>query len=99
MQGGDASISLSTIVIIALNGLLGIASLFGAAWLRRMEKDMDSMRDQLTNQQKEFHEKLDGKVGREDFNEYRRELRENFREVFTRMDGLKDQISTKADRP
>lgn len=93
------TISTATLVSLALTGLMGLASLFGAAWLRRMEGDMAEMRKQMAEQVRETNDKLEKKVGKEDFTEFRTELRDNFRQVFTRMDGLREQISTKADRP
>lgn len=92
------TISTATLVSLALTGLMGIASLFGASWLRRMEADMVELRKQQTEQARDMNDKLEKKVGREDFQEFRRELRENFTDVFRRMDGLREQLAEKADR-
>lgn len=96
MSGGE--ISNATLVSLALNALLGIASIFGAAWLRRMEADMADIRKQQGDQSRDMHEKLSTKVGKDDFQEFRRELRDNFKDVFSRMDALRDSLAEKADR-
>lgn len=89
-------------VLIGFNVLLGIASFFGAMWLRRMESDMRDMRkdqaDALERQsQREIaiQQKLQGYVAKEDFREFRTEIQGNFSAVFDRLDRLVERIPHK----
>lgn len=84
------------------NALLAIVTFFGANWLRRMERDMEKMRDAHERQQREatdreraLQEQLRGFVAKEDFREFAQEMRGNFREVFGRMDSLADRLPPK----
>lgn len=81
------------------NALLAVATFFGANWLRRMERDMELMQEAHRQQVKEsaereraLQEQLRGYVAKEDFREFRDEIRGNFREVFGRMDTLADRL-------
>jgi hypothetical protein len=89
-------------VLIGFNVLLGVASFLGAMWLRRMEQDMRDMQTAHQNQVSEsakrelaLHEKLQNYVAKDDFREFRDEQRENFREVFNRIDALADRLPAK----
>lgn len=96
-------------VLIGFNVVLSIASLFGGLWLRRVESDMtelrkaitahgETMHQRLQEQSEVMHERLADKVGKDDFREFRAELRENFKQVFTRMDTMNERMAEKADR-
>lgn len=88
-------------VLLAFNVLLGVCSVLGAMWLRRMESDMKSMQDkhdeaERTAAQRELRlqEKLNDKVSKEDFREFLKENRDNFQGVFSRLETLADRIAS-----
>jgi hypothetical protein len=90
-------------VLIGFNVLLGVASFFGAMWLRKMESDMNDLRkahtDSLAQQnQREVQllEKLQNYVAKDDFREFRDENRRNFEAVFNRIDALADRLPVKS---
>lgn len=87
----------------AFNGLLALVTFFGANWLRRMERDMEKMQEahnarlkEAVDRDRAVQEQMRGYVAKEDFREFRDEIRDNFREVFGRMDTLADRLPSKA---
>jgi plasmid stabilization system protein ParE len=84
------------------NTLLAIATFFGANWLRRMERDMEQMQEahkeaakDAAQRERELQEQLRGYVAKEDFREFRDEIRGNFREVFGKIDTLAERLPPK----
>lgn len=84
--------NMSQWVLLGFNGLLGVVSLLGSMWLRRMEADVRELQRDLVKQQQAVQDKLAEKVSVADFREFRQELRESFGQVFQRIDRLGERI-------
>lgn len=92
-------------VLLVVNVLLALASIFGGTWLKRMESDMRDLQRSHTEQQErqakreiELLEKLNDKVAKDDFKDFRVEQRDNFQRLFEGIDDLRERINKKADR-
>lgn len=92
-------------VLLVVNVLLTLASLFGGLWLKRMESDMRDMqrahlehRDLQGKREIDVLEKLNNKVSKDDFKDFRTEQRENFEKLFQGIDDLRERLNRKADR-
>lgn len=84
--------STSQLLLIGMNGLLGVVSILGSMWLKRMEADVRELQRDLVNQQRITQDKLAEKVNQSDFRDFRQELRENFGQIFQRIDRLGERI-------
>lgn len=89
----------TTWLLIAFQALMTIAAFFVVQWIRRVETDQKDMRTQIekyvnTANDRELaqQEKLNGYVAKEDFKEFRDEMRANFRDVFNRMDQMAHRL-------
>lgn len=91
----EQATQLSTWILIAFNVLMGIVAFLGSSLIRRMEAEMIDLRRQQTEQAKTTSVELANKVDKHDFRDFREELRQNFRDIFDRMDALRDRIPGK----
>lgn len=74
--------------------VLGIAGFFGGFI---MKNQSDAIRG-LRTAHADIEKRLQDYVSKDDFREFRAEQRENFRQLFEKVDEVKEQISKKADR-
>lgn len=101
----EQSNQISQFVMLAINVLLGLVCSLGAMWIRRLEVDMKDLRDAHTKamdsaslRELRLQEQLNDRyVAKEDFREFRNEIRDNFREVFGKIDLVVDRLPPKRE--
>jgi hypothetical protein len=88
-----------------VSGLMALVACFGGFVIRNLGESIKDQRvaneklaDELRNADQALRHELSTMVLKDDFKEWRAEQRTLFQQLFQRMDDLRDQVATKADR-
>lgn len=90
---------------LIINGLLSLVVFFGGMWVRDLAQAVKDLRmedqklaERLALTDKATSERLANYVHKDEFKEFRTEQRELFRQMFEKLDDVRDSLANKADR-